>query len=214
MNDSTPQPAQRSVSVPGKLLVMLTFAVILGGSLAIPFFYETQTLWYKIGWGKIMLRTGQMAGLLALILLLTQVLLALRPRFGERFFGPATLVRWHKRNGLLLAGAAIAHVFLVVVPEGINNWPIGMKYWPEMTGGALLILLIVTVLFSQFRAALRFSYPGWRRWHRPLGYLALSLAPVHVAFVSESFQHPLPRAALLLLFTAVLFAIIKKYTAH
>ena len=192
---------------------MLAFALILGGAVAIPFFYETQTLWYKAGMAKTLLRTGQMAGLLALVLLLTQILLALRPRFGERLFGPAVLVRWHKRNGLLIAGAAVMHVLLVVVPEGINNWPIGVKHWPEMIGGSLLLLLLVTVLLSHYRVALGLSYPGWRRWHRPLGYLALSLAPVHVYFVSETFQHPLPFAALLLVLAALLPAIIKKYTA-
>ena len=34
----------------------------IGGALSIPFVYETQTLWYKVGADKLMLRTGQMAG--------------------------------------------------------------------------------------------------------------------------------------------------------
>jgi predicted ferric reductase len=214
MNNSSPQNPQRPAPLLEQTLVILPLALILGGALAIPFFYETQTLWYKAGLNKIMLRTGQMAGLFALILLQAQILLALRPRFGERLFGSATLVRWHKRNGLLIAGAAVAHVLLVVVPEGITNWPVGLKHWPEMVGGALLLLLLVTVLLSQFRVTLRLSYPGWRQWHRPLGYLALALALVHVSYVSESFRHPLPLGALLLVFATVLIAIIKKYTAH
>ena len=50
-----------------RTLVLLGFAVLLGGALLVPFYYETQTLWYKMGGDKLMLRAGQLAGLLALV---------------------------------------------------------------------------------------------------------------------------------------------------
>lgn len=180
-----------------RAVAVLAAAILLGGALAVPFAYETQTLWYKTGINRIMLRTGQLHGMLALVLLVVQVLLAVRPRFLEKAFGGATLLRWHRTNGVLIALVAIGHVGLVLGPEGWANLPIGGKYWPEMTGGALLLLLLVTAVTSRFRANLHLDFATWRRWHRLAGYLAPLLVGIHVLFVSDSFAQGLPRVLLL-----------------
>lgn len=190
-----------------RTLVMLGFAVLLGGAFMVPFYYETQTLWYKIGGDKLMLRVGQLAGLLALVLLFTQIILALRAKFLEKLFGTATLMRWHKTNGMLIVSAALTHVGLVLAPEGMNNLPIGTKYWPEMVGGGLFLLLFITVISSHFRSILHLSYLTWKRLHVPLGYLALMLSFIHVLFVSESFSYGFPRFALIILFSGMIIVI-------
>jgi len=180
-----------------RAFVMLAAGALLAAAASVPFCYETQTLWYKTGIDKVLLRAGQLAGLLALVLLLGQILLVLRIRFGEILFGGARLLRWHRRNGVLLFLTACSHLVLVLAPEGFDNLPIGRKHWPEMTGGLLLLLLLITVCTSQFRAWLRLDYGRWLLLHKPSGSLALVLATVHVLFVSESFGQGLPRAALL-----------------
>ncbi len=189
------------------------FFVFLGGSLAVPFYFETQTLWYKTGLDKVMLRTGQLAGLFTLVLLVLQIVLALRGRFLQDLFGGVkNTLRWHRTNGLLIAGAALCHVILVLAPDGIGNLPIGAKYWPEMVGEGLFLLLLATVLSSHYRAALRLNYTLWRAVHRPLGYLLLILVLIHVLFVSESFRQGLPRIMLLAVFAglALLAAVVKR----
>ena len=192
-----PNPAP---SRAGKVLVFLAGVTLLAGALALPFVYETQTLWYKVGVDKSVLRGGHLLGMLALVLLLAQVLLAVRIRVLERIFATAALVRWHRANGVLIALAAAGHVALVQLPEGLGNLPFGWKYWPEMIGGLLFALLVATVISSRYRVGLGLDFIRWRRWHRPAGYLALALVFIHVRFVSDAFAQGLPRAALIAVF--------------
>jgi len=179
-----------------KVVVLLGAALLLGGALAVPFYYETQTLWYKSGTEKVMLRSGQLAGLLAFVLLIGQILLALRLKPVERLFGSSHLLRWHQMNGMLIAGVACSHVLLVLAPEGFDNLPIGKKYWPEMIGGLLFLFLLTMVVTSRFRSWLKLEYARWRMLHKPMGYLSLALVFFHVLFVSESFARGLPRTVL------------------
>ena len=194
-----------------KILIIFSFAVFLGGALTVPFYYETQTLWYKTGVDKVVLWAGQLAGLLTLVLLVLQIILPLKGRFSEDLFGSANLMRWHRINGILIVCTAISHVVLVLAPEGINNLPIGKKYWPEMTGEGLFLLVLIMVLSSRFRSVLKLDYTVWRTIHRPLGYLLLILALIHVLFVSESFKQGIPRVVLLVIFTglALLITVVK-----
>lgn len=212
--DRTHHSSKQPAVFPAKIyrvLAILGFAIFLGGALTVPYYYETQTLWYKVGADKVMLRTGQLAGLFALVLLVLQIILSLRGRLFEDLFGAANMIRWHRINGVLIACVAISHVVLVLAPEGLDNLPIGKKYWPEMTGGGLFLLILITVLSSHFRSALKLDYKKWRTMHKPLGYLALALVSIHVLFVSESFKQGLPRVILLAVFTglALLVAIVK-----
>ncbi len=184
-------------------LIVVGIAVLLGGALTVPYYYETQTLWYKVGPDRMFLRAGQLAGLLTLVLLVLQIFAALRVKLFENLFGGAQLMRWHRINGVLIACTALSHVALALVSEGINNLPIGKKYWPEMIGGLLFLLILIMVVSSHFRTLLQLAYPAWRMVHRPLGYLALVLVLLHVLFVSESFTHTLPRTLLLTLFAGL-----------
>ena len=186
-----------------KVLVIGAFGVLVLLALAVPFVYETQTLWYKTGLNKIMLRAGQMAGLVALVLLFVQILLALRLHQLEAIFGASRLVRWHQVNGGLIALAALAHVLLILAPEGLTNLPLGKKYWPEMVGGGLLAVILLTVIWSKLRLRFKLDFKRWRTVHKPLGYLALFLVAIHVLFVSESFRQGVPRIGLLVLFLSL-----------
>ena len=194
---NTPGKPSRFPAALSKGLVVLGAAVLLGAALAVPFYYETQTLWYKVGADKVMLRSGQLAGLLTLVLLIGQIILALRMQFFERLFGGARLMRWHRINGVLLFLTACSHVLLVLAPEGFDNLPIGKKYWPEMIGGLLFLFLLTMVLTSRFRPWFKLEYGQWRMLHKPMGYLSLVLVFSHVLFVSESFARGLPRTVLL-----------------
>lgn len=195
-----------------RALVILSCVVLLGGALSVPFYYETQTLWYKVGADKVILRAGQLVGLVTLVLLVLQIMLSLRAGFYEELFGGANLIRWHRLNGVFIACAACGHVLLILGPEGFKNLPIGKKYWPEMTGGGLFLLIQLTVVFSFFRHALRLDYKLWRTIHIPLGYVILVLALIHVLFVSESFRQGAPRLLLLTVFIglALLTAVVKQ----
>lgn len=128
-------------------LIIIGMVLLLAAALAVPFLFPTETLWYKAGADKLMLLTAQMAGLLALVLLLVQILLALRPKVFMQVLGTAALLRWHRANGVVLAGCALVHVVLVLAPEGFENLPLGWKFWPELLGAVTLFFLLTTVAF-------------------------------------------------------------------
>ena len=192
------------------ILLPAILATVIGGAVAIPFVYESQTLWYKVGLDKIVLLTGQVVGLLAFIALVLQIFLGIRGGLFEQAFGVSALVVYHRGNGLLLLCLAVLHIALVLVPEGLGNLPIGGKYWPEMVGGGLFLVLFLQVVFSLARQKFGFVYKRWRLVHRVFGYLALCLAGVHILFVADSFAHGFPRTALLgflLLVVAAVFGV-------
>lgn len=189
-------------------LIFLGFAAFLGLALTVPFYYETESLWYKTGVDRVLLRTGQMAGLLTFVLLALQILLSLRARFLEQLFGGANLIRWHRINGLLLAATALSHVLLVLAPEGLTNLPLEKKYWPEWVGGLVFLLLQTTIILAQFRSRLHLEYKKWKTAHQPLGYLILAIALIHVLFVSESFSQGMPRIVLLVVVIGLALSVV------
>ncbi len=191
-----------------RVLVMVVLLSVVGGALSIPFAYETETLWYKFGIDKSMLRGGQMIGLLAAVLLFVQILLAARGKFLKRLFGVAALMRWHRANGIVVSFLVLAHATLILAPEGLTNLPIGKRYWPEMVGMLLLCVILSMAISSHFRERLRLNYTRWKIVHKFLGYCIMVLLVVHVLFVSESFTQLVPKAALLTIFAVVGLSVI------
>ncbi len=170
--------------------------VVIGAALTIPFVYESESLWYKFGIDRELLLSGQMVGLVTAILLNCQVLLAARLPFFDRLLGLDRVYLLHRCNGLAILALGCSHAVLVLAPEGLRNLPIGWKYWPELVGAGLLLLLLLLVAGAWGRTWFKLPYSLWRRLHRPLGYSALGLLAVHASKVSDSFARPVPRAAL------------------
>lgn len=187
-----------------KIFVVGLFFLALGSAIGLPFVYESQTLWYKIGLDKTMLRAGQLSGMLALTLVFTQVILAVGGPFLEKTFGLKNIMNWHRRGGVLIVFFALIHVLLILIPEGIANLPIGKKFWPEMIGALLLWIFIAMVVSSRYREKLKLNYKRWRSVHRPLGYFATFLVVIHVLYVSDSFDQAVPRKILLVTFMLVM----------
>jgi predicted ferric reductase len=90
----------------------------------------------------------------------------------------------------------------------VTNLPIGLKFWPEMVGSLLLWVLLSMVISSQFRQKWGLNYKRWKAIHKLLGYLVIIFLAVHVLFVSDSFEHVVPRAAFLTIFVAVVVLVI------
>lgn len=207
MKNNNARTSDLSIMTAAIYRVVLPAAAVIVAStvLAIPGYYETMTLWYKTGVDRTMLLAGQYVGLAALILIYLQVVMGVHGSVMGRIFGHANAVRFHRINGAVIAGAATAHVLLVLIPEGLSNLPLGKKFWPEMIGAALFLMIILQSFTSLFRTTLQLPFRIWSRFHKPAGYLAVVLVTVHVLFVSDSFEHPIPRilVAALFLLTAV-----------
>ncbi len=191
-----------------RVALVTVFFIFLSGALAVPFYFETMTLWYKVGADKTLLRAGQLAGMAALVMVMLQIILATPGLSLEKLFNRATLARCHRLNGLVILLLATAHVTLVLLPEGLANLPIGKKYWPEMVGFLVLTAIFSTVISTYLRKPLQTGFERWRFTHRLLGYAVLALLPMHVVFVSESFEQGPLRSLLVFLFGAILLRVV------
>jgi len=186
-----------------RTILLFLAATSFAAAIAVPFVYETQTLWYKFGLDKTLLRAGQIAGMVALTLLFWQVVLAVAGPFLVEAFGLKNVMNWHRANGVLVLFFALNHSLLILIPEGLTNLPIGKQFWPEMVGSLLLWTVAAIVIASRYREKLKLDYKRWRAVHKPLGYLTIFLVVIHVLFVSEAFSKGLPKVVLLLI-TAIL----------
>ncbi len=191
-----------------KLLFLVPFVFLIVGAAIFPFYFETTTLWYQFGADKLLLRTGQIAGLLALVLLLVQVVLAVRGQLLERVFSIPSLLRYHRINAVIIILLAIIHVLFILIPEGLNNLPIGKKYWPEMVGIGLFFLLLLSVVTSYFRQQFKLNYKSWKRVHRPLGFIIVLALALHVFFVSDAFEELIPQVIFAGLFSGLVIWVI------
>ncbi|MFN2353614.1 MAG: ferric reductase-like transmembrane domain-containing protein [Desulfopila sp.] len=204
-------PAQRTAYA---IAVFIALFFVLALAATIPFIWESKSLWYKIGFDKTLLQTGKVAGICAAVLCFCQILLALRLKFLDRIFGLDRVYIIHKYNGTLVLSLIALHFVLVVLPEGLNNLPIGWKFWPEMLGAALFVTLGLVVAGAFLRRTI-LPYHLWRMLHRPLGYAIAAGIAIHVFNVSDSFTQGVPHYGLWgLIVTLVLTTVVVKVSAY
>jgi predicted ferric reductase len=179
--------------------IVFLMIVLTAGALAIPFVFESPSMWYKIGIDKGLLRAGKVLGIFAGLLVLLQLPLAGRLKILDRLFSLPGLVRQHRYHAWTIALMALLHPVFVSIPEDRLLIPLEMRYWPEWIGVALLALIVLQFATSQWRKRLKIAFHSWMRFHRVAGFLAAALLIVHVLYVSETFEtEGLPRTAVLI----------------
>ncbi len=172
------------------LILFLLF--LIGGALAIPFLFESPSMWYKSGIAKISLRAGKMLGLVAGLLILLQLPLAGRIKWLDRIFPLPGLIRQHQKHAGVIALMALAHPVCVMLSEGTLLIPLDIRYWPEWVGVGLLAMVIIQMIGNRWRQALIVPFHIWLPLHRIGGLMIAVLLIVHVLNVSESFTVPGP----------------------
>lgn len=174
------------------LLVLL----LLVGALAIPFLYESPSMWYKFGAAKISLRVGKMLGMAAGLMILLQLPLAGRLKFLDRIFSLPGLIRQHRWHAWVIVLMALIHPLCVLLAEGKLVIPLEMRYWPEWVGVGLLAAILIQFVCTQWRRPLKIAFHHWLTTHRIAGLIIAALLIVHVLYVSETFtDNPPPRLA-------------------
>lgn len=165
--------------------LLLIFASIT----CVPFVFQTTTLWYKFGSDRVMLYAGQLFGLYAVFLLFLQLVLIAKLSFLTKPFGQGNLNKLHQVNGKLIVVLALLHILFIQLPEGLANIPIGAKFWPEMVGGLLFIILLFLRLSVWVRTKTKIKYAIWKGLHGTLGVLAFVVSVTHVVNVSDAFDN-------------------------
>jgi len=207
MTDNSTPPERKTGNQHTVILATLILGV-LSGAVSLPFFYESTTLWYKFGFDRGLLLSGQVIGVITVVLLGYQILLATRFGVFDRIIGIQRIYKFHRLVGLLIMLLALAHALLILIPEGLNNLPIGWKYWPESIGFVCLILLCLNVAGAFYHANMGIRIQTWRRLHRLIGYTIFLALNIHVFSVSTSFAQGIPRYALVMFSATILVAII------
>jgi predicted ferric reductase len=169
-------------------VIVLLLLSLIGGALAIPFFFESPSMWYRFGWDKLSLRTGKLLGITAGLLILIQLPLAGRLRILDRIFSMPVLIRRHKIHARVIVAIALIHPVCVLLPDRRIIIPLEMRYWPEWIGVGLLAILLIQFVSSQWRQSLGIAFHRWLQFHRIIGPLIATLMVIHVLYVSESFS--------------------------
>ncbi len=183
---------------------ILIFLVILIGAASIPFQYESQSILYKFGRDKTLLRLGKIVGLLGATLFFMQMLLRARIKFLEEIFSLKIFNNLHILNGKILAILVCFHPPLVFEPNDLGA--LQLRYWPEAIGGLVLLCILALVFTATFKNQLNIPYKTWLVTHRYGSIITSILITVHVLFVSESFETGLPR--LMVIISFVLFSLL------
>ncbi|WP_163337359.1 ferric reductase-like transmembrane domain-containing protein [Desulfopila sp. IMCC35008] len=201
MQPSEKGPIGSSISKLAVIGFLIIFFILVT---LFPFSHQTQTLWYKIGTDRTLLIAGQLVGLYSVCLVWCQLVLIARPPFLTKIFGVASLSSTHRFIGKMIPVAVMAHVLLILVPEGLANLPVGWKFWPEMLGFLAFLLLLLLAVSNWLRLKLAIPYPQWKTTHRLLGLTACLGVGAHIVFVSDAFRQTAPRIYILILFISVL----------
>jgi predicted ferric reductase len=176
-------------------IAILAFLVALwAGILTLPYFFESQSMYYKFGWDKTLLRSGKMVGLTAALLLFLQLPLAGRLKWLDRIFSLPRLYGIHRCFAYAVATLVILHPVLVFLPDKMLMIPFEVRYWPEWVGAGLLMTILLQCGLARWRIKIFKAYYKWVWVHRIMGATAMVLLATHILFVSETFErHGLPR---------------------
>ncbi len=175
----------------GVLLGIITLALVVGAA-SIPFYFESSTILYKFGLDRHLLRTGQVMGVVAALLLVMQIILSARLKCLDRVFGLDHVFKFHRLTGIILACLILLHPILIFIPEDRIMIPFEWRYWPEFVGLLLLLLIIATVIASHWRAGLRLPFHCWWPIHRSMAIFIIAALGIHVLSVSDTFEQKLP----------------------
>lgn len=198
MQDPHTQPARNKTRMLERSAAVALALAGLGTGLCVPFFFESQSLYYKFGLDKALLQWGKAAGLAAAVLMVYQIIFVSRFRVLETHFTRKRLWAAHKTCGKLIVLLVTLHPLLILGSDGFAFFPLEKRYWPEFTGIFLWMLILGIVGISVFQSRLPLSYRTWQVLHRVGVPAAVCLVFIHAGFVSESFVSGFPRAGLFL----------------
>lgn len=194
-----------------RFIVLLVLFAFLITACAIPFFFESPSIFYKTGVEKTMLRAGKVLGIAALVLMGYQLMFISRFPWLEKLFGIKDLYRAHRLNGRIILGAVLVHPILILGADHFVFFPLEQKYWPEFTGVFLLVLLVFFIGISIFHKRIGISYKTWRIMHKAIAPFIFILLFIHVFYVSRTFETGMPLYFLIAAGSACLAMIIRKW---
>jgi predicted ferric reductase len=144
--------------------------------------------------GAAVLALGQLAGLVASVLLLAQVVLMARVPVLERAFGQDDLARIHRIVGFTGFNLMVAHVALITVGYAAGDllaspaelWTLTVDHPGMLLAAAGTLCLVMVVVTSLRLARRRLRYESWHLLHL-YAYLGVGLALPHQLWTGAQF---------------------------
>jgi len=118
--------------------------------------------------------------LLGFTILAMQFVISARIKWIERPFGLDEVYRFHKAMAVFAFMLLAAHPLLLA--RGSGHWELITTFgqpWPILIGKLALFLMLVLVVVSLFRIALRFEFQKWRLTHNVVAGLVLAIGFTH-----------------------------------
>ena len=194
-----------------KYLYISIFLALLILVTTIPFLYESASMFYKTGMDKLLLRTGKIIGLIAALLIIFQPFFVANIKFFNRIFNVKSLYKYHRYSGAIILALSIVHPVLILWSNDFVFFSFEMKYWPEFTGIILTTFLIPFIIISTFQKQINLDYKIWRRIHRILAPLLITLMFLHIFNVSTSFEEGVPFYGLVFVGCITVFLVVRKF---
>ncbi len=192
----------------GGICILLALLILAGGW-AIPFVFESPSLYYKFGMDKTLLRSGQILGITVAVLVFFQVLLASRVKFLDRIFSLNRIYGIHRMNGIVIAALSLCHPILVIASDNFTFFPFEQRYWPQFLGVGVLTFFLTIVTTANWRSFFGFAFHRWLRFHRLATLSVIPLMFIHILYVSGTFKAGLPHALAFAVFGMICLLILK-----
>jgi len=134
---------------------------------------------------------GNVAGLLAAMLLMLQFAVSARFKVLDRIYGLDRMFRFHRVMGATAAVLAATHPMLLFATGVVEEFAEEML-WVEMIGAAALAMVAVVVCTSLWRIFLNLSFETWRGIHQ-LTFVVVVLVIVHSQILGGDVNTGWPR---------------------
>jgi hypothetical protein len=115
-----------------------------------------------------------------------------------KMVGTGSLFSFHRVLGTGAGILVLLHPIFILWADGFTLFPMELRYWPEFLGMFTLICLVAFIGTALFRARLQLSHNVWLRSHRLFAPGIILMGFVHAGFVSETFDHRVPKLCLAL----------------
>lgn len=136
--------------------------------------------------------TGNVAGLLAAMLIMLQFAVSARIKLLDRAFALDRIFRFHKVMGAAAVCLAALHPTLLYGTGVIDEFSEAGLAWAEGVGALALVVLAVIACTSLWRIFLGLSFETWRGIHQ-LTFVAVVVVTVHSQILGRGVNSGWPR---------------------
>ncbi|WP_069857496.1 ferredoxin reductase family protein [Desulfoplanes formicivorans] len=165
------------------LLVMLIAGISLAGIHAVLGYFPWQARAFPSDFSWKMVSAARMLGILVVVLITTQIILAARIPVLCSLFGLHGLLRAHRILAGIIVALAMGHPLLIMASGSFTASIFTTTGLPKLVGAVAVIMLACGAGVAFFRKALAIPYHLWSTLHGPVMIIATVVIFLHIVTV-------------------------------